>query len=207
MGLDITVLIADWSWLSAAPAPERPGLLRDAWYDDATGFWEADAPVTDGGWILPRGPHQDRFALYEFTRTTSSFKPHFWAGSRWEDVRDHVDRALRADLDTVLRGLIWDGPEGVELRVEREVFGDGPEVYGVLLARTPAGVRELAAAWDRAARRPPGLGVLRAPFDAHAADPTGWVGEFGEFELLLRDWGLILTEAARRGWAVVGLSE
>ena len=42
---------------------------------------------------------------------------------------------------------------------------------------------------------------------AYAAAPGGWVGDFPAFRTLLEDWGRVLTEAARRGWGVVGLSE
>ncbi|WP_328888855.1 hypothetical protein [Streptomyces sp. NBC_00316] len=41
----------------------------------------------------------------------------------------------------------------------------------------------------------------------HAAEPGAWIGRFDEFTDLLADWGRVLTEADRRGWGVVGLSE
>lgn len=80
MGLDISVLIADWSWLGEVPPRERLKRLRDAWYADETGVWDLDAPVVDSGWVWPRGPHSAFFALYEFRGTLGSFKPHFRAG-------------------------------------------------------------------------------------------------------------------------------
>ncbi|WP_318275566.1 hypothetical protein [Streptomyces pharetrae] len=111
MGLDITVMIADWSWLAEVPPPERLSRLRDAWYDDETGLWDHDAPAVEGDWVWPRGPHGAHFAVYEFLHTCGSFKAHFWAGQRWEAVREHVEPALRTEVDGFLPGLIWDGPD------------------------------------------------------------------------------------------------
>lgn len=51
MGLDITVLIADWSWLGEVRERERLLRLRNAWYADGTGLW--DHVVTEAarrGW-------------------------------------------------------------------------------------------------------------------------------------------------------------
>ncbi|CAL9633716.1 hypothetical protein [Streptomyces sp. enrichment culture] len=204
MGLDITVLIADWAWLGAIPVRERLERLRDAWYDDATGLWDPDAPVVDAGWVRPRGAGGERFAVYEFRHTCGSFKPHFWAGHRWESLRGHVDAPVRSDLDALLAGLIWAGPDGEATHTDPEVFGDDPSLHGLLLARSPDGVRELAATWRRAR---PALDGLEGPFTAHAAGPDGWVGDFAAYRELLAGWGTVVTEAARRGWAVVGLSE
>lgn len=205
MGLDITVMIVDWSWLGEFPPGERLPRLRDAWYDDETGFWGEDAPDVDGDWDWPRGPNGSRFAVYEFLNTLGSFKPHFWAGQRWEAVRDHVDPSLRQELDTLLLGLIWMGldDEGEQVTDAEDFFGDGPGVYGLLLAQPPDGVRELAATWERVR---PGLGGMRTAFE-HAATPRHWIGNFDEFQYLLEEWGRVLAEAARRGWGVVGLSE
>lgn len=65
-------------------------------------------------------------------------------------------------------------------------------------------MRELAATWEQVRPR---LGELRGAFTEHAAEPGAWVGRFDEFADLLEDWGRVLTEADRRGWGVVGLSE
>ncbi|MBP8534051.1 hypothetical protein [Streptomyces sp. MK37H] len=205
MGLDITVMIADWSWLGEAPPRERLPRLRDAWYADEPGLWDHDAPTVEGDWEWPRGPAGAFFALYEFRRTCGSFKPHFWAGERWEAVRDHVRPLVRADVDTLLLGLIWDGPDGEAQYIDPGFFSDDPTVsYGLLVARSPGGVRELATTWHRIRPR---LDGLREVFTEHAAQPGAWIGEFDEFADLLEDWGRVLTEAARRGWGVVGLSE
>ncbi|MGW5732973.1 MULTISPECIES: hypothetical protein [Streptomyces] len=205
MGVDISVLIADWSWLGEVSPEERLTRLRDAWYADETGLWDHDAPVIEGGWCRPRGPRSASFAVYEFRGTLGSFKAHFWAGERWESVRDHADPLLRGELDALLLGLVWAGPDGGAEHVDPGFFCDDPALtYGVLLARSPDGVRDLAGAWERVR---PWLGGLRAAYGEHAAVPQGWVGDFDTFAGLLDDWGRVLSEAVRRGWGVVGLSE
>ncbi|MBJ3809450.1 hypothetical protein [Streptomyces flavofungini] len=210
MGLSIEVLIADAAWLGEVPLPERLSRLRDAWYADETGLWDLDAGAAqsvEGDWQWPQGPDSAYFGVYAFRRTLGSYKPHFWAGERWEDVRDHADPVLRAALDALLLGLIWCGPDGEDEHTDPGVFGDGPAVSnGVLLARAPDSVRRLAATWERLRPR---LGGLRAAFTAHAATPQegGWISSFDEFTDLLEDWGRVLTEADRRGWCVVGLKD
>ncbi|MFG2331701.1 hypothetical protein ACGFMM_18955 [Streptomyces sp. NPDC048604] len=205
MGLDITVIIADWSWLGEVPPRDRLSRLRDAWYADETGLWDHDAPVVEGDWAWPRGTGSAPFAVYEFRGTLGSYKPHFWAGERWESVRDHADPLVRARLDTLLLGLIWGGLDGEAEHVDQGFFCDDPAAtYGLLLARSPAGVRELAATSEEMRLR---LDGLRGPFDEHAAVPEGWVRDFDEFTQLLDDWGRVLSEAARQGWGLVGLSE
>ncbi|AXE85980.1 hypothetical protein [Streptomyces sp. Go-475] len=204
MGLDITVMIADRSWLTQVPPRERVSRLRNAWYADETGLWDHDVAVAEEGcgWVWPRGVSGTFFAVYEFAHTLGSFKAHFWAGHRWERVRDHVDPLLRTELDALLGGLIWDGLDGEAQHADPDFFGEGG--YGVLLARSPESVRELAATWGRV---PPHLGRMREAFGEHAAVPSGWVRDFDAFVDLLTQWGQVLTEAARRGWCVVGLSE
>jgi hypothetical protein len=202
MGLDITVLIVDRPWLTRVPTRERLPRLRSAWYADETRLWGHDAPTGAEGWAWPQGPNGSRFAVYEFRNTLGSFKAHFWAGLRWERVRGHLDAELRADLDTLLSCLFWDGPDGAAEHTETALFGE--DGHGVLLARSPAAVRELAATWDRAH---PHLDRMREPFAEHAAVPDGWVPDVDAFVDLLTQWGHVLTEAARHGWCLVGLSE
>ncbi|MER6347374.1 hypothetical protein ACWC10_25475 [Streptomyces sp. NPDC001595] len=209
MGLDITVMIADWSWLTEVPPGRRLTRLRDAWYDDGTGWWDRDAPAVESGLDWPRGPHSGRFAVYEFPRTCGSFKPHFWAGQRWESFREHIAAPMRAEWDALLLELVWDGLDGTARHTEPGLFGDDeddPDAHGqgVLLARSPGTVRELGARWERIR---PGLDGARQAFTEHAAAPEGWVGDFDAFKELLEGWGQVLAEAAGRGWGVVGLSE
>ncbi|MEU2249352.1 hypothetical protein [Streptomyces sp. NPDC019224] len=200
MGLDLTTLIADWSWLAEVPPRERLPRLRDAWYDDATGLWDREAPGTDGGWEWPRGPHSVHFGVYEFPGTLGSFKPHFWAGEGWEKVREHADPAARVELDALLGGLIWDGPDFDDEESEDRAFFSHDRM---LVACSPERVRELLATWERVRSR---LDELRAPFEEYAAQPMGWIRDFDAFVRLLTDWGGVLAEAARRGWGVVGVS-
>ncbi|OEJ63547.1 hypothetical protein BGM19_34980 [Streptomyces agglomeratus] len=205
MGLDINVLIADWSWLAKVPPRERLSRLRDAWYADETGLWDHDAPVVEGDWEWPRGPHSTSFAVYEFRGTLGSFKAHFWAAERWESIRDHADPLVRAGLDTLLLGLTWRGLDGEAEHIDPGFFCDDPAVtHGVLLARSPDSVRKLATTSERVRPR---LGELRGVYNEHAAVSQGWVSDFDAFTRLMDDWGHVLSEAARRGWGVVGLSE
>ncbi|KOG38796.1 hypothetical protein [Streptomyces decoyicus] len=206
MGLDITVMIVDWSWLGEVPPRERLSRLRDAWYADETGLWDHGAPAVKGDWEWPRGPDGAFFAVYGFLRTCGSFKAHFWAGERWESLRDHADPLVRTGLDALLLGLIWGGPDGEAEHTDPGFFCDEPGVsYGLLVGRSPDSVRELAATWEGVRPR---LGGLRGAFDEHAAVPAArWFPDFEAFTDLLEEWGRVLTEAARRGWGVVGLSE
>ncbi|MDX3055417.1 hypothetical protein PV394_09740 [Streptomyces sp. NE06-03E] len=205
MGLDISVMIADWSWLGEVPPCERLKRLRGAWYADETGLWDHRTPEPEGVFTWPQGPGISFFAVYEFRRTMGSFKAHFRAGERWESLRDHVGPQVRGGLDTLLLGLIWDGPDGEAPHTDPGFFSDDPTIsYGMLLARSPESVRELAATWERVEPLLRGLGPA---FVEHAAAPGGWIGEFSEFTDLLEDWGRVLTEAERRGWGVVGLSQ
>ncbi|MFE2052784.1 hypothetical protein [Streptomyces sp. NPDC059459] len=205
MGLDITVLIADWAWLGGVTPSERLPRLREAWYADETGLWDDDAPAPEGDWACPRGRHSASFAVYEFRGTLGSFKPHFWAVERWESVRHRADPPVRTAVDPLLLGLVREGLDETSGHARPGFFGTDPTATrGLLLAHPPDGVRELAARWDGALRL---LGGLRGAFDEHAAAPGGWVGDFDEFTGLLTDWGDVLSEGARRGWGVVGLSE
>ncbi|WP_331720379.1 hypothetical protein [Streptomyces sp. NBC_00209] len=201
MGVDLTTLIADWSWLAEVPPSERLPRLRDAWYDEATGLWDYDENGTDGGWEWPRGPHRARFGVYDFPGTRGSYKPHFWAGEGWEKARDHVDAGVRAELDALLGGLIWDGPDfDDEEPSEGHAFFSGG--YGLLVAKSPEGVRDLLATWERVRPR---LDELRAPFEEHSSGFR--FADFDAFVRLLTNWGDVLAEAARRGWGIAGVSE
>ncbi|MFF7341790.1 hypothetical protein ACFZAT_31335 [Streptomyces sp. NPDC008163] len=201
MGVDLTTLIADWSWLAEVPPPERLVRLRNAWYDEATGLWDCDEHGTGGGWEWPRGPHSAHFGVYEFPGTLGSYKPHFWAGQAWEKARDHVDADVRAELDALLGGLFWDGPDfDDEEPGEGHAFFSGG--YGLLVAQSPEGVRGLHATWERVRPR---LDELRA--SSGESDVASRFSDVDAFVRLLTDWGGVLAEAARRGWGIAGLSE
>lgn len=199
MGVDLTTLIADWTWLAEVPPPERLERLRNAWYDEATGLW--DAMSVTYGWEWPRGPHSARFGVYEFPGTLGSFKPHFWAGEAWEKARDHVDADVRAELDALLGGLIWDGPDfDDEEPGEGHAFFTGG--YGLLVAQSPQGVRDLLATWERVRPR---LEELRTAYEERS-EASQYKG-FDAFVRLLTNWGEVLAEAARRDWGIAGVSE
>ncbi|MFC7510911.1 hypothetical protein ACFQV4_08625 [Streptomyces thermocarboxydus] len=135
MGLDITVVIADRSWLARVPPRERLPRLRNAWY--------ADAPAGDEGWAWPQGRDSSVFAVYEFPDTLGSFKPHFWAGHRWEPVRDHVAPSLRTELDALLSALVWDGPDGEAEHTDTGFFGEEAAAW------CSRGRRRACGSWPR----------------------------------------------------------
>ncbi|MDL2076526.1 hypothetical protein QNN03_08765 [Streptomyces sp. GXMU-J15] len=197
MGLDITVIIADPSPFTPFPPQKRLSHLRATLLADDTGLWGIDAPCVEEGWVWPEGANSDRFALYEFPGTLGSYKPHFWAGERWDEVREQVDPPLRDDLDALLDGLL--GPE--DRCTDADLFGEPSP--GVLLARSPERVRELAAVWERVR---PQLHRVREPFGRASFPDTGWITTYDEFASLLTGWGHVLAEGERRGWCVVGLS-
>ena len=202
MGLDITVLIVDWDRVERTPAAARQELLDEAELailDD-----EEPPQFQPRGWVWPAAPEDSWYACYEFHSTSGSYKPHFWAGQVWEDVRDFADPALRSALDAFLSRLIWRGLDGDAVHVEGDGLAhrDADSWLRLLLACPPAAVHELAEQWARAAPR---LEALREPFAEHAAQPGRWTGTFAEFEDLLTEWGEVVCEADRRGWGLAGL--
>ncbi|MFD3473737.1 hypothetical protein [Streptomyces sp. NPDC058695] len=212
MGLDITVLVVDWDHLARLPAAERLAMLEDAAYpdDDCDDGGGADARV-EHGWV--RWPQIPWCALYEFFETLGSFKPHFWAGQAWEDVRDFAEPGLRAALDAFLAGLFWmglddDADTGTGTGTEDEsavgLFPAEPDPWHprLLIVRTPEQVPDLERAWTVAA---PLLEGLREPYAIHAERPGRWIANFEEFAMLLRDWGEVVTEASRSGRGLIGL--
>ncbi|MEV4742518.1 hypothetical protein [Streptomyces sp. NPDC049555] len=198
MGADITALIVEWAHLENIPDLEREHALIEAADPDAD-----DGMVEDGWAWLPPAPEGFTVwcARYEFGGTLGSFKPHFWAGERWEAVREHVPADLRTALDTFLAGLIWT-PPGTDSDVNVDE-ADAEPWHGALWAYCPPqDIPALARAWSAAVFR---LEELREPFTAHAAAPGKWVGRFEEFIQLLRGWAEVIAEAHRRGWGLVGL--
>ncbi|MBT2394996.1 hypothetical protein [Streptomyces sp. ISL-100] len=134
--------------------------------------------------------------------TFGSYKPHFWAGHRWDHMRDFVEPTVREVLDRFNDALFWHGLEdttGVGSGLpERPCTWD----TDLLLWCPPDQVPLIAGWWRQAA---PQLELLREPFTQHAAEPCGWITTFEAFADLLTDWGEVVTEAERRGWGIVGL--
>ncbi|MFE9661314.1 hypothetical protein [Streptomyces sp. NPDC005955] len=221
MGLDLTVVVVDWRRLADAPPGRRLALLESALDEDAdrcrcgahcadgrcdggTGCWDCpDCADPDAGWIPPRAPGHPWYLAYEFTLTCGSFKPHFWAGERWEELRvTPAAHRVRGALDSFLAGLLW-VPPGEEDAPE-PLLAATPDRPGapLLVSAAPGAAALRAAAWRRAA---PHLADLRAPFDARPARPNGWVETYEEFARLVREWGEVTAAAEQRGWGVVGL--
>ncbi|MEU5187525.1 hypothetical protein AB0G83_10320 [Streptomyces klenkii] len=197
MGVDITAVIVDWTELENIPVLERERALIEAAEPD-----DYDGSLDEGwAWLPPAPePFPAWCARYEFARTLGSFKPHFWAGERWEAVREHVPADLRTALDTFLAGLTWvlPGTEGDPQDEDAAAFW-----YDAMWAYCPPpGVPALAQAWTTAGPRLP---TLREPFDTRAAAPGEWVGTFEEFTTLLHGWAEVVAEAHHRGWGIIGL--
>ncbi|MEU6911275.1 hypothetical protein ABZ935_39015 [Streptomyces coeruleorubidus] len=201
MGLDITVLAVDWERLERTRFEERYALLVDAALPEDECDWDAEP---ERGWVWPAASGVPWCGRYEFHGTTGSYKPHFWAGQAWEDVREHAGPEQRAHLDTFLQGLIRDDGTGTEDDTVSGLFPADPDPWRrrLLLACPPATVSALAGRWARAE---PLLESLREPYGVHAACPGRWIEDFDEFSGLLREWGVVVTEAGRREWGLVGL--
>jgi hypothetical protein len=194
MGLDITVLAVDWEQLEGTPRDERLGLLEDAALPEDELDWNAEPQL---GWVWPAASNVPWCGRYEFHSTPGSYKPHFWAGQAWEDVRDHAGPVLLEQLDGFLSPLLWDEDD-------TGLFPADPDPWRpkLLLVCPPATVSALAARW---AGTEPLLETLREPFAVHAACPGRWIEDFDEFAVLLREWAVVVGEAERRGWGLLGL--
>ncbi|MFI9342028.1 hypothetical protein ACIG0D_12245 [Streptomyces sp. NPDC052773] len=112
-----------------------------------------------------------------------------------------AEPALRAALDAFLSGLFWhDDPPRPPLEglLHPAAGREGP---GLPVACTPADVTRPAARWATAE---PLLEGRRVAYGGHAADPGGWIADFDASAVLLREWAVVVTEADRRGWGVLG---
>ncbi|WP_405979863.1 hypothetical protein [Streptomyces sp. NBC_00158] len=208
MGLDITVVAADWEHLARIPAEERLDALTDAVhpYFCCDACEEADRAVT-GGWASPMGVPW--CAEYRFSGTTGTYAWHFWLAETWQSVRDSVEPGLRDGLDAFLGGLVWDGPDyaedpGAEDPPALRGFPDDPEPWRprLLLGRAPEEVAALARAWEGVSPR---LGELRGPVAAAGFRWSGWPDTFDGATALMREWGEAVTGAAARRRGLVGL--
>lgn len=199
MGLDLTALIVDWTNVLDAVPEARYQLLEDAVCALIPDDLHYDSPPP--GLVWPGDADQGWYALYEFRNTTGSYKPHFWTGHSWDYMCEAVDPSLRADGDAFFgRLLIEDFDQHLE-----GVFPEpsDPRFVTMLLACAPETVHALLDVWTRLAPRLP---ELRAPFDAHAADPGRWIGTFEEFAALTVQWADAVREAARRNWGLAAIN-
>ncbi|EFL16160.1 hypothetical protein [Streptomyces sp. C] len=211
MGLDITVVAADWEHLARIPAGERLDALTDAVhpYFCCASCEEADRAVRSG-WASPLGVPW--CAEYRFAGTTGTYVWHFWLAELWQVARGSAEPGLRDGLDAFLGGLVWDGPhydEDAEDPAAEDPpalrgFPDDPEPWRprLLLGRTPDEVPALARAWQEVAPR---LAELRGPVAAARFDVRVWPDTFDGATALMREWGEVVTGAAARGWGLVGL--
>ncbi|GGW72168.1 hypothetical protein [Streptomyces xantholiticus] len=102
MGVGIEVLIVDWLRVEAAAAGDREDLLIDA------AFGTADRDhLFEHGWSWPAQPGEDWYGRYALRNTFGSYKPHFWAGHRWDHMRDFVESKVRDVLDRFNDALFW----------------------------------------------------------------------------------------------------
>src|ERR1700752_4488227 len=99
MGLDITVVMADWEQLARTPPAGRLEALDDAVYPAfcCIPCMETDLAV-QGGWVWPR--QSSGCAEYRFFGTTGSASWHFHLANAWEDIRASAAPDLRDALDT-----------------------------------------------------------------------------------------------------------
>ncbi|MEU3468129.1 hypothetical protein ABZ716_09380 [Streptomyces sp. NPDC006687] len=204
MGVDITVLVVDWVHFMGIAPDERLRVVQEAAYGDDDADGDGDVVA---GWVWPAASERSWLGRYEFRGTLGSYKPHFWAAEGWERVRGAVEEPVRAALDEFLEGLIWWGPVAdVDAeQVDAGVFPslDGLWRSGPLIVRGPQTVARLRRRWGEAAA---GLEGLRVPYGVLAArEPGQWTAGFGEFAELVGGWAVVVGEAERRGWGVVGL--
>ncbi|MGW7089138.1 hypothetical protein ACWGH2_37415 [Streptomyces sp. NPDC054871] len=205
MGLDLTLFMADWKQLSAIPVENRVEALDDTtWPQELDDAYQRDGLA--GGWLWPSGRGSAWCAEYDFFSTTGAYSPHARAGGAWADMRLLVEASVREAMDTFLVGLIWDADPADDpaLTGGGGFFPPGTDRWRpcVLLVCPPEAVPGKARAWERVESH---LEELREPF---AAECEGWAGRpdtFEDFATLLREWGDVTTEAARRGWGLVGL--
>ncbi len=209
MGLDITVIMADWEHLARIPADERVEALYDAVYPPfcCTACEDADYAAGDG-WAWPR--RSAWCAEYRFFGTTGSYSWHFHLAEAWNDMRPLAAPGLRDALDCFLGGLVWDGPDdaaGTDADDGRPAAGGFPDDPApwrprALLLRAPDEVPALVRAWERAAPR---LEELREPF---AAESAGWAARPATFDdavALMHEWAEVARQAGARGWGLIGL--
>ncbi|MBP2400702.1 hypothetical protein [Streptomyces syringium] len=205
MGLNLTLFMADWEQLRAVPVENRVQALGDTtWSPEFDDEYLRYGLV--GGWLWPPDPGAAWYAEYNFCATTGTYSPHARAGDAWADIRLLVDASVREAMDTLLVGLIWDADPADDpaLTGGGGLFPacTGRGIPHVLLVCPPEAVTGKDRAWQQVE---PNLAKLRAPFTAEC---EGWAGRpdtFEDFTALLREWGDVITEAAHRGWGLVGL--
>ncbi|WP_199546824.1 hypothetical protein [Streptomyces sp. N35] len=206
MGVCMEVLIVDWTHLRSVPAGQRDRMVEEAAFGP-DGAYDYDPPE---GWTWPDPDEARWWARYEFVATMTSYKAHFWAGERWEELRPFVDPPLRAALDQFGAPLFWGDHNYTLLPPPEPPFtpaivsrtADWLPRTATLLWLEPEDVTALRRFWVRAE---PDLASLRAPFEQHVVEPIGWIEDFASFSRLVAEWGDVVSRAAERGWGIIGL--
>lgn len=204
MGMDLTVFMVDWGQLGAIPVGSRIGRLEDMAWPGEVGDVDDGGYERAHGWLWPTGAAPAWCAVYSFSATKGAHVPHVRAGAAWADMRPLVGASVREVMDGFLGGLIWDMDQGdAPAAVGGGVFSPAADRWHphVLLVCPPEVVAGKALAWERVE---PCLEELSGPF---AVECQGWAGRPDTFEdfALLREWGAVVREAARRRWGLVGL--
>ncbi|MFG3406733.1 hypothetical protein [Streptomyces sp. NPDC048142] len=211
MGICIDVLIVDWDHLMAVPEDQHYAMLHEAGTSVDEEEWDAgpDRPLSAGPqWFWPSPPALGWFGKFDFGDVGCSYKDHFWAGERWEEIRSFAEPGLRSAVDRFADPLFWGG---LEYMPDREDAQEASALMSVdepsapsdhLLWCRPAAVSSLKRLWDAIG---PELGLLRGPFDQHARTDFGRINDFDTFVGLLQGWGDVIGQAELRGWGVVGL--
>ncbi|MEV5607267.1 hypothetical protein [Streptomyces sp. NPDC052225] len=202
MGLCIELLIVDCAYLEAVPVELRAELVAAAAFgpDDPEEWNVAE------GWTWPDASSRPWYGRYEFPNTLTSYKPHFWGGEKWEEMRPSAPPQLRVALDEFSAPLFWGEynwafvePPFTPAVTDRDNHWC-PQAMRWLL---PEDVITLRRFWTQVE---PDLLSLREPFERHAAQPpTGPNDDFSAFAALVVQWGEVVTEAAVRGWGIIGL--
>ena len=203
MGVCMEVLIVDWAHLESVPAKQREDLVEEAAFgpDDA---YDYNLPP---GWTWPDPTQARWWARYEFLDTMTSYKAHFWAGERWDELRAFVDAPQRDALDQFSAPLFWYGStyasqiSDFSPTIEPDTC-DWASRLDVMLWLLPQEAAALHRFWEQVE---PHLGSLREPFERHLTEPIGWIQDFPSFSRLVTEWGDVVSQAARRDWAVIGL--
>ncbi|MER7172325.1 hypothetical protein [Streptomyces mesophilus] len=202
MGVCMEVLIVDWGHLRSVPLEQRVQLVETAAFGP-NDVYDYNLPK---GWTWPESADDRWWARFEFLGRTS-YKAHFWSGERWDKLRPFVDLPLRATLDQFAAPLFWGEynweslAPGFTPTVESHA-GNWPPEAEVMLWLEPHEVARLRDFWTQVE---PHVATLREPFELHLAEATGWIKDFDSFAQLVTEWGDVVSRAAERGWAVIGL--
>lgn len=117
-----------------------------------------------------------------------------------------INSSVREAMDAFLVSLIWDADpaDAPALTGGGGFFPPAADRWRprVLLVCPPEAVSGKAHAWERVKSH---LEELRGPFAAECQGRAGRPDTCEDFTALLHEWGDVITEAARRGWGLVGL--